>query len=187
VTHARTNIHIPERAAIVKRWYALYTRSRFEKKIDRDMQERGIESFLPLVEEVHVWSDRKKKVFEPLFRGYVFVRTDLKNKLSILQTDGVVQFVSIRNVPSPIPDEQMNWVRILAESPDAIRREEYVAVGETVRVVAGPFKGVEGFVVKVKDSARVVVSLHSIAQAVSVEVMPEFLERSADAVRMGKV
>lgn len=159
------------------RWYALYLRSRFEKKIDMDLRQRGIESFLPLVEEVHVWSDRKKKVLEPLFRGYLFVHTDLRNKYEILQTDGVVRFVGVHHVPSPIPDEQINWIRILAHSPDAIRREEYVKVGDAVRVVVGPFRGVEGIVMKTKDSTRVVVSLDSIAQSVSVEVAPEFLEK----------
>lgn len=159
------------------RWYALYTRSRFEKKIDDDFRRRGIECFLPLVEEVRLWSDRKKKVLEPLFRGYIFVRTDLRNKVSILQTDGIVRFVGVRNTPSPVPEHQINWVRILAGSPDAIRREEYVSVGEVVRITAGQFKGVEGFVMKVKDTARVAVSLSCIAQSVSVEVPQEFLER----------
>ena len=159
------------------RWYALYVRSRFEKKIDIDLREQGIESFLPLVEEVHVWSDRKKKVLEPLFRGYLFVHTDLRNKYGILQTDGVVRFVSVKDKPSPIPPEQINWVRILSKAPNAVRREMYVNVGENVRILAGPFKGVEGFVSKVKDVTRVVVSLSSIAQSVSVEVAPEFLEK----------
>jgi transcription antitermination factor NusG len=158
------------------RWYALYTRSRYEKKVDLDLRSRGIESYLPLVQEVHCWSDRKKKVWEPLFRGYVFVRTDLREKVSILQTPGVVRFVGIRHVPSSIPDEQINWIRILTNAPDALRRETYLAVGETVRITAGPFRGVEGFIVRVKDCTRVVISLAAIAQSVSVEVPAEFVE-----------
>lgn len=161
---------------VCARWYALYTRSRYEKKVTDDLRGRGIESFLPLIEEVHLWSDRKKRVLEPLFRGYVFVRTDLREKIPILQTPGVVRFVGIRHVPSPIPDEQINWIRILINAPDALHREQYVAVGETVRIVAGPFRGVEGFVLRVKDCTRVVVSISTIAQSVSVEVPSEFLE-----------
>ncbi len=158
------------------RWYALYTRSRYEKKVHDDLCGRGVESFLPLIEEVHLWSDRKKKVLEPLFRGYVFVRTDLQARSRILQTPGVVRFVGIRHLPSPIPDEQINWIRILINAPDALRREEYVAVGERVRISAGPFCGVVGFVLRVKESLRVVVSLEAIARSVSVEVPLEFLE-----------
>lgn len=158
------------------RWYALYTRSRFEKKVAAHLHDRGFESFLPLIEEVHCWSDRRKRVWEPLFRGYVFVRTELKQKVPVLQTPGVVRFVGIRHAPSPIPDEQINWIRVLINAPDALRREAYVATGDTVRIVAGPFRGVEGFVMRVKDSMRVVVSLAAIAQSVSVEVPSEFVE-----------
>lgn len=171
--------HFPasDLAARAAHWYALSVRSRFEKKTEAELRRKGIETFLPLVEEVRMWSDRKKRVHEPLFRGYVFVKSDLSNRLSIVQTDGVVRFVGVRNAASPIPEEQINWTRILAGSPDAIRREQYVGVGERVRIIAGPFRGVEGFVVMVREGARVVVSLPAIAQSVSVQIAPEFVER----------
>ena len=159
------------------RWYALYLRSRYEKRAHQHLLDKGIESFLPLIEEVHVWSDRKKRVEEPLFRGYLFVRTDLKNKLSILQTDGVVQFVRIGAKLSPIPDEQINWVKILIGHPDRVVRESYISEGQRVRVSAGPFIGLQGYVRKVKSSTRVVVSLDAISQSVSVDIEPELLER----------
>lgn len=158
-------------------WYALSLRSRYEKKAHAQLVEKGIESFLPLIEEVHVWSDRKKRVEEPLFRGYLFVRTDLKNKLAILQTDGVVHFVGIGPTPSPIPDEQINWVKILIGHPDRVVRESYIPEGQRVRVTAGPFLGLHGYVLKVKSSTRVVVSLDSIALSASVDIEPEYLER----------
>ena len=161
----------------IPRWYALYVRSRYEKRTEDDLRRKGIESFLPLIEEIHVWSDRKKRVEEPMFRGYVFVRSHLRDKVSIMQADGVVRFVGIRQYPSPIPDDEINWVRILAKSPDAIRREEYIGTGERVRILAGPFQGVEGFVTMVRGDSRVVVSIPSIAQAVSVQVSMDFVER----------
>lgn len=170
--------------ALCTRWYALATRSRYEKKVASDLRANGFESFLPLIEEAHRWSDRKKKVLEPLFRGYVFIRTDLRSRVAILQTPGVVRFVGIRHRPSPVPDMQINWIRILIQAPDAVRRESYLEVGETVRIIAGPFRGVEGFVMKVKDSTRVVVSLSTIAQSVSVEVAPEFVEPIPSAMKL---
>ena len=66
-------------------WYALYLRSRFKKKAYAELLRKDIECFLPLIEEVRVWSDCKKKVEEPLFPGYVFVKTDLQDKEHILQ------------------------------------------------------------------------------------------------------
>jgi transcription antitermination factor NusG len=139
--------------------------------------DKGVESFLPLIEEVHTWSDRKKRVEEPLFRSYLFVRTDLKNRVAIIETDGVVHFVRVGAKLSSIPDEQINWVRILVGHPDRVVRESYMREGQRVRVTAGPLIGLQGYVLKVKSSTRVVVSLDAIAQSISIDIEPELLER----------
>lgn len=155
-----------------RRWYALYLRSRHEKIVDMRLREKGIETFLPMIEEVRRYSDRKKKVLEPLFRGYLFVRTDLKNRLPILQTDGVVNLVGIGMRPSPIPEKEIEWIRIAGARPSTIKRECYITKGERVRVKGGPFEGIEGYVLAVKGSMRVVVSVERIGQSLSVEVGP---------------
>jgi transcription antitermination factor NusG len=90
------------------RWYVLYLRSRYEKRVHEELQRRGIESFLPTIMEVRQWSDRKKKVEMPLFPGYDFVRIDLKERVRVLEVDGVVKFVSIGDSrPVPVPDKQI--------------------------------------------------------------------------------
>ncbi len=160
----------------IARWYALYLRSRYEKKVHTQLLRKGVEAFLPLAEEVHIWSDRKKKVKAPLFPGYVFVKTDLRDRVPIVQVDGVVRFVSIRGKPSPIPDEQIKWIKIVTGHTAHVRKETYLSLGKRVRVVAGPFRGIEGFIVEVKGSTRVVIALEAIAQAISVDVAPEFVE-----------
>jgi transcription antitermination factor NusG len=158
------------------KWYALYLRSRYEKKVYEDLGKKEVETFLPLIEEVHIWSDRKKKVLEPLFRGYVFVKTDLRDKETILMTDGVVRFVGINYKPSWIPEAQIDWLRrIVGESMD-VQREQYLKVGEKVRIIAGPLIGVEGIVSRVHGISRVVVSITAIEQSVSVQVPAELLE-----------
>ncbi|MCC6395706.1 MAG: UpxY family transcription antiterminator [Bacteroidetes bacterium] len=159
----------------VPRWYAVYLRSRYEKRASERLRENNVETFLPLVEEVHVWSDRKKRVLEPLFRGYTFVRTDLRNKEIILQTDGVVRLVGIGPQPSPIPDEQIEWIRIMVTGSPTVMKEQYLSAGERVRVIGGPFEGLEGIVMRTKSSTRIVVSLDVIAQSVSVEVSPDLV------------
>ncbi len=157
-------------------WYALYLKSRYEKRVDDELRRKEIDSFLPLIQEVHVWSDRKKTIQAPLFRGYVFVRTDLHDKASILQTDGVVKFVGIREQPSPIPENQIDWLRRIVAEPDAVKRENYFTIGERVRVTTGPLMGLEGIVTRHQTETRVVLSLTAIAQSVSVQVPAEFLE-----------
>jgi len=134
------------------------------------------EAFLPLIEKVHIWSDRKKKIKEPLFRGYVFVRTDLRDKEDILSTDGVVRFVGISGKPSPIPETQIDWLkRIISESMN-VQCEKYYKVGERVRVIAGPLLGMEGIVTRNQGISRVVISIAEIAQSFSVKVAAEELE-----------
>jgi transcription elongation factor/antiterminator RfaH len=157
-------------------WYALYLRSRFEKRVNEELLQKDVETFLPLIEEVHTWSDRKKKVKEPLFRGYIFVKTDMLNKETILQTDGVVKFVGIREQASPIPENQIEWLRRIIGEPAAIKRENYFDVGQRVRVTAGPLIGVEGIITRYQTESRVVISLTAIAQSVSVQVPSELLE-----------
>ncbi|HLP15393.1 MAG TPA: UpxY family transcription antiterminator [Bacteroidota bacterium] len=157
-------------------WYALYLRSRFEKRVHKDLGGLGIETFLPMIEEIHVWSDRKKKVMEPLFRGYLFVKTDLRDKETILHTDGVVKFVNIRAQPSPIPENQIEWLRRIIGHPANIKRESYFAEGERVRVTSGPLMGVEGLVLRQQSESRVVITLTAIAQSVSVQVPIDLLE-----------
>jgi transcription antitermination factor NusG len=167
-------------------WYALSLRSRCEKKAHAELLQRGIESFLPLIEEVHRWSDRKKKVMEPLFRGYLFVRTDLKDRTAILQTAGVVRFVGIGARLSWIPDAQIESVRTVAGEAGRIKRESYLSSGERVKVISGPFEGVEGIIVRMKGSTRVVVSLDTIVQSVSIEVTPESVKLNRDRERVLK-
>jgi transcription antitermination factor NusG len=159
------------------RWYALYLRSRHEKAVDVRLREKGIETYLPMVEEIRQYSDRKKIVLEPLFRGYLFVRTDLGDKVPILQTGGVVRFVGIGLKASPIPDKQIGWIRIAGGDPSRIKREPYWVAGERVRVIAGPFAGIEGLIVTLKDSMRVVLSVECIGQSVSVEVTRDWVRK----------
>jgi transcription elongation factor/antiterminator RfaH len=158
------------------KWYALYLRSRYEQKTNAELGKKGIESFLPLIEVTRIWSDRKKKIKEPLFHGYLFVKTDLRNKIDILQTDGVVKLVGIGDKPSPIPEEQINWIRILTEHPEKIQKVKYISIGQKVRVTAGMFAGLEGFVMKDKSAHKVVVTIESIKQSVSLVITSDMLE-----------
>jgi len=162
--------------AAISKWYALYLRSRYEKKVYESLKKKKIEAFLPLIEKVHIWSDRKKRIIEPLFRGYVFVKTDLRDKEIILMTEGVVRFVGINQKPSWIPDLQIDWLkRIIAESLD-VHYERYLEVGNRVRVTGGPLVGVEGIVGRVHGVSHVIVSIAAIEQSISIQVPAELLE-----------
>jgi transcription antitermination factor NusG len=158
-------------------WYALYVRSRYEKKVHQRLLEEEVVSFLPLLDTWKQWSDRKKKVSEPLFRGYVFVHIDIrKDHIHVLDTEGVVKFIGIGRTPSMIAARDIDWLRTLTREPDAIHRTvATLPAGQRVRVLAGPFKDFEGVVVKEGRESRFVVFFDTIMQGVEVSILPDFL------------
>jgi len=159
------------------RWYAVYVRSRYEKKVHQMLHEREVVSFLPLVETWRQWSDRKKKVSEPLFRGYVFVNIDIhRDHIQVLDTEGVVKFIGIGRNPSVIGEKDIDWLKKLVREPDAINGiVASLPAGQRVRVLAGPFKDLEGVVVKQGRETRLVVYFDSIMQGVEVSIYPDLL------------
>ena len=161
-----------------KLWYAIYVRSRHEKNVHSALLNKGIESSRPLKTVIRQWSDRKKKVQLPLFRSYVFVNIDLNiDNLIVLKTLGVVKFIGIRNKPSRIPDEQIHWMHMLVAESATVRAEKEIPLGQGVRVMIGPFKGIKGVVKRVGSRSRLVVLIESIMQAVSIEINPNYLEK----------
>lgn len=158
-------------------WYAVYVRSRYEKKVHHYLLEKGLTSYVPLIETVRQWSDRKKKVVEPLIRGYVFVRINYhKEHIHVFDTDGVVKFIGIGKTPSVISDRDIDWLKRLTHEPDAIGETVHsIPVGRKVRVLAGPFKDMEGVIRKEGREEHLVVYFESIMQGVEVSIVPELL------------
>ena len=161
---------------ISKSWYAIYVRSRYEKSVHSELQKKGIESSLPLTIVTRQWSDRRKKVEVPLFRGYVFVKIDIKNeKLPVLTTSGVVKFVTFNNVTVPIPEDQMYWLQQMIASDLLLSQEQDFPVGTEIDVMFGPLKGLRGRVKQKNSETRLVVWFNAIMQGVSVEIDPTWL------------
>lgn len=155
---------------ILTRWYAIYTRSRYEKRVAVEFNRRKIEHFLPLVSRLHQWKDRKKIVDMPLFPGYVFVRINLQNRFDVLNINGVVRLVGFSAEPSPIPDEQIDNVRRVITRPDLVQPHTCLQKGDRVEIVSGPFAGVQGKLYTFKGKKRVLICIDLIGQAVSIEV-----------------
>ncbi len=165
------------------KWYALYVRSRYEKRTHEMLLEQGVVSFLPLLATWKQWSDRKKKVSEPLFRGYLFVNIEIRReKITVLDTEGVVKFIGIGKTPSVVVQRDIDWLKLLVKEPDAIhRRVDSLPPGQRVKVLAGPFKDFEGVVVKQGRESRLVVYFESIMQGVEVTISPDVLLEVAGA------
>ena len=163
----------PSGQSILKpNWYALYTRSRFEKKMLSELSDRRIEVFLPMREILSRWKDRKKKIWIPLFPGYIFVNhvDTPENRFRILNIPGAVRFVGLEGHANPIPEEQIEYVRRFLESSISIDPYPYMQVGSRVEVTAGPLKGIQGILVEKRGRFRFVIQVDLIRQAVSVEI-----------------
>jgi transcription termination/antitermination protein NusG len=152
-------------------WYAIWTRSRHEQVVREQLAQKQIEAFLPTITKWSRWKDRRKKVDWPLFPGYCFARFDAQNRLAILKCPGVVSIVGFEGgEPAPIPEREIESIRVLLASTLAFDPCPLIKEGTVVDVVHGPLKGVSGRLVRKNDKARLVLSVDPIGQAVSVEV-----------------
>ena len=135
------------------------------------LEQKRIDAFLPTITRWSRWKDRKKKIDWPLFPGYCFARFDPADTLPILKCAGVVSIVSFEGKPAPIPDYELESVRLLVASELQYDPCPLVREGMMVEVTHGPLRGVVGRLTR-KDPhrARLLLSVDLIGQAVSVEV-----------------
>jgi len=154
-------------------WYAIRTRSRHEKLVDQQFACRGVEAFLPLVARRQRWKDRWKLVSFPLFPGYCFARFPHQDRLVVLTATGVVEILGTNGHATPIPDQEIETVRRLVTSTLPLDPYPYLKEGMQVEVTRGPLVGVRGLLIRKERHARLVVAIHLIQQAASVELDAE--------------
>ena len=161
-----------------KRWYALYTKSRAEKKAERELHFGGFEVYLPLEKRLKQWSDRKKWVYEPLIRSYIFVRTDKKGLHKAYYTPGIVTVVNFEGKPAPIPDKQITAIKEVLKSGEHFEvTSEAFEVGEMVEIQAGKLKGFRGELVKQLNRYKVLIRIDVIQQNLLININPSYLKK----------
>jgi transcription antitermination factor NusG len=137
------------------------------------LSDKKFQVFLPKLE---VWSkrkDRRKKIQKALFPGYLFVYEILSPRLGleILKTPGVVKFLGNETGPLPVPDAQIESVKKILNGKAAVSPFPYLKEGQRVRVVDGPLRGCEGFLIKIKEEKeKLVISIDLLRRSVSVEI-----------------
>ncbi len=151
-------------------WYVLYTRPRFERRVNDDLRNKGLETFLPIIEVTRVWSDRKKTMTVPLFTFYVFVKANLRDRIVALQLRGIVRMVSFGGTPTKIPEDQIKAIKRILECKYEPEPYQYLRSGDKVEVVSGPLRGIKGFLVEERGKRVVVVSITAIQQSISIQV-----------------
>lgn len=172
-----------QKTAQVPNWYVLHTRPKFEKSICREIEylnreKVSYESYLPVKIITRRWSDRIKKIEEPLFFSYVFVKTDVHSKVNLLQIPGVMRFVSTDGKPATLSSEEIERLRMIEKQYSDIQNEPYFSTGDQVMVKQGPFTGMQGILVKkVNSQPRFLIRLPLLQQAISVEISVDDLMR----------
>src|ERR1700681_1143563 len=123
------------------RWYAAYTCANHEKRVREQLEQRSIESYLPLYEAMRRWKDRRMRLQLPLFPGYVFVRMALADRLRVLQVPSVVRLIGFNGRLAALPDAEIE--RLKNGLVNDVRAEPYpfLTAGRRVRVTSGPFEG----------------------------------------------
>jgi len=159
-------------------WYAIQTRSRFEKKLASQLREKGVIIYLPLISAIHRWSDRRKMVEEPLFSGYAFARVHLPSasKLAVMQTPGFVRFVGCGGEAVPISEAEIANIRLLLDSKVGFHPYPFLHAGQGVRVRGGCLDGLEGVLVTDRPDPGMVVSIKLIQRSLIVQIKGYQLE-----------
>lgn len=165
-------IQTPAIAEFDRRWYAILTRARNERAVANRLQERGIETFLPVVAEVHKWKDRKKRVEMPLFSCYVFLKTVLtpEQHHRVCNLDGVFNFVGPHSQGIAIPDEQIEAVQALVVRNLPWSNHPFLKVGQRVRIRGGAMDGIEGILQAHSGEHTLVISIDAIQRSLAVRV-----------------
>ncbi len=153
-------------------WYAIRTRSRHEKMVSEQLQQQGIENFLPLMKRSHKWTDRVKEVEVPLFSGYAFVRMSLTSpeRLRVLKTYGVAGFVGFNNAATAIPENQIQDVRTLLANGVPFQEHPYLRAGQRVRIRGGSLDGMEGILSVQNEDRSLIISVESIQRSLSIRI-----------------
>jgi transcription antitermination factor NusG len=160
----------------VKSWYAVYTHARWEKKVSNLLTLKKIENYCPLNRVLKQWSDRKKIMYEPLFTCYVFVRISNKESVSVLQTDGVLNYVSWQARPAVIRDTEIELIKKFLLDHCNVRLEKIkVHVNDTVQIKCGLFMEQEGRVIEVLNKT-LKVALPSLGYMMLAEIPKSYVE-----------
>jgi len=154
-----------------KTWYAVYVKSRSEKKVAADFAANGIEYYLPLIKKLKVWSDRKKMVEEPLFRSYIFVHIEQKDYYKVVYTFNVLKYISFEGRAVPIPPQQIEAIKyyLSEKDPENIENQNWEE-GRKVEVISGSMAGLQGELIEIRGKNKVKVEIEVVGKTLVIQV-----------------
>jgi transcription antitermination factor NusG len=154
------------------KWYAVHAMARHEKRVAAQFEEKRVCTFLPLLRQIHRWSDRRSVVEVPMFSCYAFVRIiqTANERLKVLRTPGVLGFVGSERQGTAIPDVQIESLRTAISEKIPCLPHPFISTGQRVRIRGGSLNGIEGILVRKGYDQSLVVSVELLQRSVSIRV-----------------
>ena len=154
-----------------KTWYAVYVKSRTEKKVSAEFQRLGIDHYLPLQKVLKQWSDRKKWVEEPLFRSYIFVQINQSDYYNVINVTGAVKYITFEGKAVSVPAQQIEAIRYYLNEKDPEKVEDLNwEKGQKVEVIAGSLTGLHGELIEVKGKHKVSIEIESVGTSILLQI-----------------
>lgn len=157
-------------------WYAVRVKSNQEQAVRVALEGHGYTAFLPTYRSRRQWSDRMKEIQLPLFPGYVFCRFDFQQRLPILKIGGVIGIVTAGRAALPVPDHEIEAVRLIVQSKLQAQPWPFLRIGEKVLIQHGPLQGLQGLLLNVRKNLNVVVSVEMLQRSVAVEIEGDWVK-----------
>lgn len=158
-----------------RNWFALYTHSRCEFKVNELLKSKNIITYLPIKKVIRKWSDRKKELELPLFNGYIFINATEKERLTALQQKHIVRCISDAGKPAIVPEWQIESLKKITSVDLDIEIYNGLKKGKVIEISTGPFKGLRGILVDVDNKKQLAVSIELLNRTVIVHLANEFV------------
>ena len=155
-----------------RKWFVIQTRPRNEKKVFEQIILKDVEVYLPRLQSVRIWSDRKKKIDVPLFPGYVFVHASEEERVNaISNTHGAIRYIMYLKRPAVVSELEIRNIQISLQVPDKVKIEDStINIGDFVEITHGPFNGLTGYISQIRGNYKLMVSITELNTTFSVEL-----------------
>ncbi len=161
-----------------RNWFVIQTKPRNEKKVEKQIIEKGVEVFLPLITSIRYWSDRKKKIQVPMFSGYLFVHASEDERvLAIRNTIGALRYLFYEKRPARLMENEIESIKLSLKAPERVK-VDYSSFnqGDMVMITSGVFKGMKGLVTEIRGNYKLTVNLYELSMSLNIVLNPYEIE-----------
>ena len=161
-----------------RNWFVIQTKPRNEKKVEKQIIDKGVEVFLPLITSIRYWSDRKKKVQIPMFSGYLFVHASKDERvLAIKNTIGAIRYLFYEKRPAKLTENEIEGIRLSLIAPERVKVEHSsFCRGDMVMITRGVFKGMKGSVTEIRGNYKLTVNIYELSMSLNIVLNPNEIE-----------